>query len=306
MLDPATGMVRDHSWQAAIGPTRGHRWTSSAEVTARRRRRGRRTASSAPASPRPRGPAPRAADGHAGGWPVGSSIIRGQVRDPFDHRGALRLALAQAIRLTTSTPPGDRVRGPSPQPPPTQPLARPGRRSQWRSRDGHRIRTPPRRSFAGAGSRGVFARTSLSEIASSCSGRRQVQRDPAACEEQIWQCFQFRKQGRARWRSIDGRAKHGAPARPVVIATDDSLGAIMRPCQRSVRSPRRAPVGVGASHQPDHPYAPLLASHGAFRPHPARRAGLASVARSGYQSGYRIRMLPGTSNEIKGLERTCC
>jgi len=45
---------------------------------------------------------------------------------------------------------------------------------------------------------------------------------------------------------------------------------------------------------------------GRLNPHPARRAGLASDRKSGYQSGYETWMSRRTSNEINRIERKCC
>jgi len=50
----------------------------------------------------------------------------------------------------------------------------------------------------------------------------------------------------------------------------------------------------------------LLRPLGRLNPHPARRAGLASDRKSGYQSGYETWMSRRTFNEINRIERKCC
>ena len=50
----------------------------------------------------------------------------------------------------------------------------------------------------------------------------------------------------------------------------------------------------------------LLRPHGRLSPHPARRAGLASDRKSGYQSGYETWVTNKTPNGINRIERKCC
>ncbi|MDE2300163.1 MAG: hypothetical protein KGK18_18595, partial [Burkholderiales bacterium] len=50
----------------------------------------------------------------------------------------------------------------------------------------------------------------------------------------------------------------------------------------------------------------LLRPLGRHSPHPARRAGLASDRKSGYQSGYETWVTNKTPNGINRIERKCC
>ena len=50
----------------------------------------------------------------------------------------------------------------------------------------------------------------------------------------------------------------------------------------------------------------LLRPHGRLSPHPARRAGLASDRKSGYQSGHETWVTSKTPNEINRIEPLCC
>ena len=50
----------------------------------------------------------------------------------------------------------------------------------------------------------------------------------------------------------------------------------------------------------------LLRPYRRLSPHPARRAGLASDRKSGYQSGYETWVTNKTPKEINRVERKCC